>query len=97
MFTKLERIASQSLKDRGLEPKVAVARAVASFEERVAEALGPDLAPNVKPLRLEAGILTVACKTLTAASALRAAERPLREALADVGVERLRVLLSPWR
>lgn len=97
MFTKLDRIASQSLKDRGLAPKVATARVVASFEERVAEALGPDLAGAVKPLRLEAGTLTVACKSSAAASALRAAERSLRERLAEDGVERLRVLLSPWR
>lgn len=97
MFTKIGKILPATLEKNGLAPKIAKARVVASFEERVAEALGPELAPDVKPLRLEAGTLTVACKSSAAATALRAAEGSLRERLAEAGVERLRVLLSPWR
>lgn len=96
-FTKIDRILPESLKKNGLMPKLAKARVLSVFEERARALLPALLADAFKPLRLEQGTLTVACRSSAAAAALRAAETDLHAALADSGVERFRFLLAPWR
>lgn len=97
MFTKIGKILPESMEKRGFAPKLAKARAISLFEEGV-QSLLPDLDPRAyRALRHEDGALIVACRTMAAATALRAVEVALRDGLSDAGVERIRFLLAPWR
>ncbi|HJV33107.1 MAG TPA: DUF721 domain-containing protein [Patescibacteria group bacterium] len=97
MFTKIGSILPESMEKSGLAPKLAKARVLSIFEERARALLPEALGRSFKPLRLEQGTLTVACKSSASAHALKAAEPELLDGLADAGVERFRFLLAPWR
>lgn len=97
MFTKIGKILPESLEKSGLAPRLAKARVLSIFEERARALLPESLALSFKTLRLEAGTLTVACKSSAAAYALKAAEADLREGLDEFGIQHIRFLLAPWR
>jgi hypothetical protein len=97
MFTKIGTILPGTIEKSGLAPKLAKARVLAMFEERVRAALPKEHAHAVRAMRLDDGTLTAACRSSAAAYALRAAEADIRAALEGAGVERVRVLLAPWR
>jgi|GEM_PF-2314020 len=96
-FTKIGNILPASLEKSGVAPKLAKARVLAVFEERARAILPEALAHAFKTLKIEQGTLTVACRSSSAAYALKGAEAELLEALAGTGVERIRFLLAPWR
>ena len=97
MFTKIGKILPESMEKSGLAPKLAKARVLSIFEERARALLPEAMGRAFKPLRLEQGTLTVACKSSSAAYALKAAETELRGGLEPLGVERIRFMLAPWR
>lgn len=97
MFTKIGSILPESMEKNGLAPKLARARVLSIFEERARALLPRELHLAFKPLHLEQGTLTVACKSSAAAYALKAVEPELRASLEASGVERFRFLLAPWR
>src|SRR5687768_15324688 len=96
-FARIGQILPESMEKSGLAPKLAKARVLSIFEERARALLPESLALAFKTLRLENGTLTVACKSSSAAYALKSAESELREGLAEYGVERIRFMLAPWR
>ena len=97
MFTKIGKILPESMAKTGLAPKLAKARVLAVFEERARELLPPEAAHAFRPLKLDHGTLTVACRSSSAAYALKGCEADLLAAVQEAGVEKLRFLLSPWR
>jgi len=97
MFTKIGKILPESMEKSGLAPKLAKARVLSIFEERARALLPESLALAFKTLRLENGTMTVACKNSATAYALKAAEAELRAGLGELGVERIRFMLAPWR
>lgn len=99
MFTPIRRILKDTLQKNGLAPHVVRARAFDVFSDLANGLLPEELRPECRPLKFQDGVLTVACRSMRAASALRAHEKELREKLAaaDETIKRLRFLLAPWR
>lgn len=97
MFTKIGAVLPATMEKNGIAPKVARARALSAFEERARAALPDAALHGFRALRLEHGVLTVACRTSGTVRALQAVEAEVRAGLGECGVERVRLLLAPWR
>ena len=82
-----------------MAPQLARARLFSVFEDAARLALPPEQAAAFKAIQFAGGTLTVACKSSSAAAALKRAETSLKEAVARAGgeIERFRFLLAPWR
>lgn len=100
MFTPIGRILPESLKKSGLTPHVQRARLFETFIRLADEVLPEPLRGRFRLTQLRQGTLTVACKTAGVARLIQLHEERILEELKRLGgepVERVRLMLAPWR
>lgn len=76
-FVKLNRLLPQSIKKAGLTSQLAAKDFLNQFQEAGELVFGESVMKKIKPLKCEAGILTISCLSSVLAKDLKAREKKL--------------------